>query len=127
MAAGEESKNAFRTHQGLYEFLVMPFGLTNAPATFQSVMNTIFAPLLRQCVLVFVDDILVYSQSLEDHVEHLTAVLKTLAQHQFFIQKSKCSFAQPILDYLGHLISAQGVATDPTGTSCAILASSTKH
>ena len=78
MAKGEEFKTSFRTHQGLYEFNVMPFGLTNAPATFQNVMNTIFNDLFCKCVLVFMDDILIYSATLAEHVSHLSAILDIL-------------------------------------------------
>lgn len=114
MTPGEEFKTAFKTHSGLYEFKVMPFGLTNAPASFQSVMNKIFAPLLRKSVLVFMDDILVYSKTLEEHLDHLSQVFGILQEHKFFIKRSKCVFAQQELEYLGHIISASGVATDPT-------------
>jgi len=114
VCSGDEFKTAFRTHHGLYEFKVMPFSLTNAPATFQSIMNQIFAPLLRKHVLVFMDDILIYSKTLSDHVQHLEQVFKILEQHQFFVKLSKCEFAKQELEYLGHTISAQGVSTEPT-------------
>jgi len=94
IATGDEPKTAFKTHNGLYEFLVMPFGLTNAPASFQSLMNTIFASLMRKCVLVFMDDILVYNRTLEQHVQHLTQVFQIIRDHKFLIKKSKCAFAQ---------------------------------
>jgi hypothetical protein len=78
VAKGDEMKTTFKTHSGLYEFRVMSFGLTNAPASFQSTMNKIFQPLLRNSVLVFMDDILVYSATLEDHVKHLEQVFSIL-------------------------------------------------
>jgi len=95
----------------------MPFGLTNAPASFQGVMNKIFEPLLRKCVLVFMDDILVYSPSLEEHIFHLQQVLQIIKDNKFFIKQSKCIFAHTQLEYLGHIISAQGVATEPSKIS----------
>ena len=104
---------AFRTHSGHWEFWVMPFGLTNAPATFQSLMNTIFQSLLRKCVLVFVYDILIYSPTLEDHLSHLQQVFSILDQHKLLLKKSKCSIAQQQLEYLGHIINMYGVAIDP--------------
>lgn len=113
MAPEDIHKTAFRTHQGHYEFLVMPFGLCNAPSTFQSTMNIIFQPFLRQFVIVFFDDILVYSKTLEDHVVHLDRVFQCLLQHQFFLMFSKCLFAQNSIAYLGHIVFAEGVGPDP--------------
>ena len=113
LAKEDVHKTAFKTHEGHYEFKVMPFGLTNAPATFQDVMNQVFAALNRKFVLIFVDDILIYSKSYTDHVQHLQEVFEIISQHNFFLKPSKCSFAQQQLEYLGHIISAQGVSTDP--------------
>lgn len=108
-----DHKITFKPHQGLYEFRVVPFGLTNAPATFQSTMNTLFAAMMRKSVLVFMDDILIYSPTLEAHMSHLDEVFNILQQNQLSVKQSKCSFAKQRLEYLGHIISAQGVATDP--------------
>ena len=87
--------------------------LTSAPATFQAIMNHILAPLLRKCVVVFIDDILIYSKTLEEHETHIEMVFELLKQHQFKVRLSKCSFTKQELNYMGHVISAAGVATDP--------------
>ncbi|CAM8925247.1 unnamed protein product [Rhodiola kirilowii] len=113
MAESDVPKTAFRTHDGHFEFLVMSFGLSNAPSTFQAAMNDLFRPYLRKYVLVFFDDILVYSKSWRDHIMHLQEVLQTLAQHFYFAKGVKCDIARNKIHYLGHLISKQGVDVDP--------------
>ena len=112
MAEVDVAKTAFRTHQGLFEFLVMPFGLTNVPATFQALMNLVLQPFLRRFVLVFFDDILIYSLSSVEHLWHVRLILRTLQEHSLYLKKSKCSFGSQSVAYLGHVISSDGVAMD---------------
>lgn len=109
----DKYKSAFVTHNGQYEFRVMPFGLTNAPATFQKLMNGIFAEYIRKYVLVFFDDILIYSKTMKDYGEHLQIVLGVLRHHKLYAKKSKCRFGPNHIDYLGYIISKEGVSTDP--------------
>eukprot|EP00253_Pinus_taeda_P012349 PITA_12349 len=107
------AKTAFRTRYGHYEFVVLPFGLTNAPATFMCLMNSIFHPYLDRFVLIFIDDILIYSRTIEEHHEHLRMVLQTLREHQLYAKFSKCDFFKEEIQYLGHVITKEGIAVDP--------------
>jgi hypothetical protein len=113
LQVGEEFKTAFSTHVGHYEFTVVPFGLSGAPGTFQGAMNTTLAPLLRKCVVVFFDDILIYSRTYEEHIAHLRDVLTLLAQDKWMVKLKKYHFAQQEIHYLGHILSFRGIHTDP--------------
>jgi hypothetical protein len=106
-------KTAFQMRYGHYEFLVMPFGLTNAPAAFMDMMNRIFRELVDRCVVVFIDDILIYSKSREEHEEHLRIVLSILRKHQLFAKFKKCEFWLDKVAFLGHVVTKEGIAVDP--------------
>jgi hypothetical protein len=106
-------KTAFTTRYGLYEYLVMSFGLTNAPAHFMYLMNSVFMPELDKFVVVFIDDILIYSKNKEEHAKHLHIVLSRLREHQLYTKFSKCEFWLDEVPFLGHVLSDEGVAIDP--------------
>jgi hypothetical protein len=105
-------KTAFTTHLGHYEYMVAIW-THKCPATFQYLMNTLLAPFLRKFVLVFFDDILIYSKTEQDHANHLHKVFDVLRENKLTAKLSKCTFGQKKVEYLGHIISGQGVATDP--------------
>jgi hypothetical protein len=107
-------KTAFSTRYGLYEYLVMSFGLTNAPAYFMYLMNSVFVPELDKFVVVFIDDILIYSKTEEDHADHLRVVLQRLPDHRLYAKFSKCKFWLDSMRFLGHTISSEGISVDPT-------------
>ncbi|XP_021979251.1 uncharacterized protein LOC110875362, partial [Helianthus annuus] len=107
-------KTAFRTRYGHYEFLVMPFGLTNAPAAFMDLMNQVCKPYLDQFVIVFIDDILIYSKSRETHEGHLRAILKLLKEEKLYAKFSKCEFWTREVQFLGHVVNEKGIQVDPT-------------
>ncbi len=92
----------------------MPFGLCNAPATFQRLMNDIFRPFLDDFVVIYLDDILIYSKSLKEYKEHVRQVLTLLREHKLYTESNKCAFAQTEVEFLGHIVSQEGIATDPT-------------
>ncbi len=112
VAEGDEEKTACRTRYGSYEFLVMPFGLTNAFATFCTFRNDIFREWLDDFVVVYIDDILIYSGSLEEHVEHLRKVFQRLRENKLYAKFEKCKFGVTKMDFLGHRITQEGLKMD---------------
>ncbi|QRV99033.1 Retrotransposable element Tf2 protein [Ceratobasidium sp. AG-Ba] len=110
---GDEWKTAFKTRYGLFEYLVMPFGLTNAPATFQHFMNDIFRDILDVYVIIYLDDILVFSKNEEDHEKHVREVLSRLQKHNLYCNLAKCFFSVKEIDYLGLIVSPEGIRVDP--------------
>jgi hypothetical protein len=107
-------KTAFTTRYGLFEYLVMSFGLTNAPAHFTYLMNSVFMPELDKFVVVFIDDILIYSKNKEEHAQHLRIMLTRLREHKLYAKFSKCTFWLEEIQFLGHVLSARGIAVDPS-------------
>src|SRR5271170_5481909 len=106
------NKTVFRTRYGHYEFLVMPFGLTNAPATFMTLINDIFHEFLDQFVIIYLDNILIYSKTKEKHLKHVHLVLRKLKEHCLYGKLSKCEFMKNEVKYLGHYISAKGISVN---------------
>jgi transposase InsO family protein len=113
IARGDEWKTAFRTRYGHYEYLVMPFGLTNAPATFQSYMNEALKGLLDDICVAYMDDIMIFSQSREEHVKHVRLVLDRLRKYSLYAKLKKCEFHKEEVDFLGYRIGVAGIAMDP--------------
>ena len=120
MAEGEEWKTAFRTWYGLFESLVMPFGLTNAPADFQALINDVLRQFLDDFCTAFLDDILIYSNTLEEHKKQVYKVLKALSDTGLHLKPEKCHFHKQEVKYLGFIIGTNGVRMDPEKVSCVL-------
>ena len=106
-------KTAFRTRYGHYEFTVMPFGITNALAAFTDLMNRVFRPYLDKIVVVFINDILIYSKDRDEHADHLRMVLQTMREHQLYGKLKKCEFWLEEVVFLGHVVTKAGIKVDP--------------
>jgi hypothetical protein len=109
---GDEWKTAFRNRYSLFEYRVMPFGLTNAPAVFQHMINDIFREYLDQFMVAYLDDILIYSPDLHTHEQHVCLVLSKLREHGLYAKCEKCVFDQPSVEFLGYIISPDGISMD---------------
>jgi hypothetical protein len=107
-------KTAFVSRYRHHEYLVVPFGLTNAPVIFMNLMNKIFMPYLDKFVIVFIDDMLIYSKEKEEHAKHLRIALQILREHQLYAKFSKCEFWLDQVEFLGHVISKEGIAVNPS-------------
>jgi len=113
----DQPKTAFSTPLGLFEFKVLPMGLCNSPATFQAVMNRVLQPYIGDFCLVYLDDIIIYSRTKEDHINHVKLVLDRLKEHQFYLRLQKCAFGRPEVTYLGHVVGRDGLKPDPKKTA----------
>ncbi|KAL0170808.1 hypothetical protein M9458_035404, partial [Cirrhinus mrigala] len=109
---GDEWKTAFNTPSGHYEYLVLPFGLTNAPAVFQNLVNDMLGDMLNRFVFVYLDDILIFSPSLQEHSRHVRQVLQRLLENQLFVKAEKCEFHADTVSFLGFVISPRGIEPD---------------
>ena len=114
MAQEDQEKTAFSTFAGLYKFVVMPFGLVNAPATFQRCMDVVLTGLHWQSCLVYVDDIIVFSPTFEEHLKHLQEVFDRLRNNGLKLKPAKCCFGCSEVPFLGHIVSKAGLRTDPS-------------
>ena len=112
IAEADVEKTAFRTRYGHYEYLVLPFGLSNAPATFMGLMIEVFRPLLDKSVVIYLDDILIFSRTWEDHLQDVGAVLQRLRDSKLYAKVYKCEFGKESVEFLGHVVCNEGVSVD---------------